>query len=89
MAHVKNSFASFDTTGRGFVPVNAFIGLYLRIWLLMKLGERDLLRANIKEFFGGMVRKTGTLHEYKQKKGSYDHGFASFAAIAIDLIENK
>ena len=63
MSHVKNSFAEFDTTGRGFVPVNAFIGLYLRIWLLMKLGEREILKADIKGFFGGMVKSTGTLWE--------------------------
>ena len=89
MAHVKNSFADFDTTGRGFVPVNAFIGLYLRIWLLMELGERELLKANIKEFFGGMVKSTGTLWEYKQHKGSYDHGFASFVAEAICFVERE
>ncbi len=89
MAHVKNSFADFDATGRGFVPVNAFIGLYLRIWLLMELGERELLAENIKEFFGGMVKSTGTLWEYKQHKGSYDHGFASFVAEAICFVENE
>lgn len=86
-AHVYNSFADFDTTGRGFVPVNAFIGLYLRIYALMQLGEADLLRENLKSFFGGMVASTGTLWEYKQLKGSHDHGFASFAAIAIDFVE--
>lgn len=89
MAHVRNGFADFDATGRGFVPVNAFIGLYLRIWLLMELGERELLKANIKEFFGGMVKSTGTLWEYKQHKGSYDHGFASFVAEAICFVEQK
>ncbi len=88
MAHVENSFADFDTTGRGFVPVNAFIGLYLRIWLLMKLGKKELLASDIKSFFSGMVAATGTLWEYKQHKGSYDHGFASFVALAIDLVES-
>ena len=86
-AHVGNSFADFDTTGRGFVPVNAFIGLYLRILSLMMLGERDLLCADLKSFFGGMVASTGTLWEYKQLKGSHDHGFASLAAMAIDYVE--
>ncbi len=88
MAHVENSFADFDTTGREFVPVNAFIGLYLRIWLLMKLGKKELLASDIKSFFGGMVKSTGTLWEYKQHKGSYDHGFASFVALAIDFVES-
>ena len=88
MAHVENRFADFDTAGREFVPVNAFIGLYLRIWLLMKLGKRELLCADVKDFFSGMVASTGTLWEYKQHKGSHDHGFASFVALAIDLVES-
>ena len=87
-AHVANSFAEFDTTGRGFVPVNAFIGLYLRIYALMQRGEKELLKENLKSFFGGMVASTGTLWEYKQLKGSHDHGFASFAALAIDFVES-
>ena len=87
MQYVRDSFASFDQTGREFVPVNAFIGLYLRLWLLMRLGERELLAENLKDFFGGMVASTGTLWEYKQHKGSYDHGFASFAALAIAYAE--
>ena len=87
-AHVGNSFADFDTTGRGFVPVNAFIGLYLRILTLMALGEKEMLSFDLKSFFGGMVASTGTLWEYKQLKGSHDHGFSSLAAMAIDFVEN-
>lgn len=86
--HAREGFANFDLTDQQFVEVNAFIGLYLRIWWLMESGERTLLEKNIKEFFSGMVASTGTLWEYKQKKGSFDHGFASFAALAIDYIEN-
>lgn len=86
--YVRNSFADFNTEGRGFVPVNAFIGLYLRILTLMQMGEKDLLKEDLKSFFGGMVASTGTLWEYKQLKGSHDHGFASLAAIAIDFVEN-
>ncbi|MBQ9783402.1 MAG: hypothetical protein IJW44_02670 [Clostridia bacterium] len=86
--YVGNNFSTFNTEGRGFVPVNAFIGLYLRICTLMKLGEKDLLREDLKSFFGGMVASTGTLWEYKQFKGSFDHGFASLAALAIDFVEN-
>ena len=86
--YVGNSFATFDTEGRGFVPVNAFIGFYLRICTLMRLGKKELLRQDLKSFFGGMVASTGTLWEYKQFKGSFDHGFASLAALAIDFGEN-
>ena len=86
--YVGNSFATFAPNGREFVPVNAFIGLYLRICALMKLGEKNLLRRDLKGFFGGMVASTGTLWEYKQFKGSFDHGFTALAALAIDFVEN-
>ncbi len=87
--YVENNFENFDAEGRGFVPVNAFIGLYLRVLVLLKLGKLDLLEDDIKNFFGGMVDTTGTLWEYKQHKGSYDHGFASFVAIAINEIDKN
>lgn len=74
---------------RNFVPVNAFIGLYLRLMALLKLGYYELLLEDVKGFFGGMVEKTETLWEYRQQKGSYDHGFASFAAVAIWRAINK
>ena len=86
--YVRNSFSSFEPGDRQTVPVNAFIGLYLRICALMKLGMKDTLRADLKGFFGGMVESTGTLWEYKQFKGSFDHGFAALAALAIDFVEN-
>ncbi|MBR2293549.1 MAG: hypothetical protein IKA44_04520 [Clostridia bacterium] len=85
--YVGNNFSTFQTEGRGFVPVNAFIGMYLRISALMKLGEKETLRQDLKAFFGGMVESTGTLWEYKQFKGSFDHGFASFAALAVSFVE--
>lgn len=87
--YLHNSFSSFDAKDRAFVPVNAFIGLYLRLWLLMELGERKLLAQNLKDFFAAMVNATSTLWEYKQHKGSYDHGFTSFAAITIAFAEEN
>ncbi len=63
--------------------INAFIGLYLRIEVLLKMGEYALLIQNIKEFFGDMEQYTGTLWEYRSFKGSYDHGFASYVLVAI------
>ena len=88
-AHIMNGFDGFDTENRGFVPVNAFIGFYVKICALMKLSWWEILEKDIKSFFGGMVASTGTLWEYKQHKGSYDHGFASFAAIAVNEIEKN
>lgn len=64
------------------IPVNAFIGAYLRIEALLKMGEYTLLLDNIRDFFGKMEQRTGTLWEYRQLKGSYDHGFASYAVAA-------
>ena len=88
-AHILDNFESFDKAGREFVFVNAFIGFYLKMCVLMKMGEKELLSKAVKDFFGGMVESTGTLWEYAQRKGSHDHGFASFAAVAIDFIEKK
>lgn len=86
--HIDSNFSEFEAGERSFVPVNAFIGMYLRLCVLMKLEKKEVLKKDLKEFFGGMTESTGTLWEYKQFKGSFDHGFASLSAIAIDYIEN-
>ncbi len=84
-AHIKDGFKAFaENLGeRAFVPVNAFIGLYLRIMMLVKMGEKEILVEDVKAFFGGMAHDTGTLWENKGKNGSLDHGFASYAAAAM------
>ena len=81
--HVLTGCRDLCQDGRCFVPVNAFIGLYLRILTLLKLKEYDILLSELDDFFGGMVEKTQTLWEYRQLKGSHDHGFASYAAVAM------
>ncbi len=80
--HIENGFSAFSEHP-DFVPVNAFIGRYLRMQTLMMLEKYDILLENIKTFFLGMAQTTGTLWEYKDGKGSKDHGFASFAAVAL------
>lgn len=65
------------------MEVNAFIGLYLRLEVLLQMKEYELLLDNVKGFFGNMEQYTGTLWEYRQFVGSYDHGFASYALLAI------
>ena len=65
------------------IPINAFIGVYLRLEALLKLKEYDLLLSDIAAFFGQMDRDTGTLWEYRERKGSRDHGFASYALVAM------
>ena len=63
--------------------VNAFIGAYLRLEALLKMGEKELVLSDIRSFFGQMAQHTGTLWEYRQEKGSKDHGFASYAVVAV------
>ncbi len=65
------------------VEINAFIGVYLRLEALLKIGEYELVLKDIEEFFGHMERATGTLWEHRDGKGSLDHGFASYALSAI------
>lgn len=81
--HILTGCKTVPESGRRFVPINAFIGLYLRITALLKLGYYKTLLEEMEYFFGGMVEKTGTLWEYRQMKGSFDHGFASFVLPAI------
>ena len=83
--HIKDGFLSFaqNLNGRDYVPVNAFIGRYLRMQTLLMLGEYEILLENVGTFFSGMAETTSTLWEYKDGKGSKDHGFASYAAVAI------
>jgi alpha-L-rhamnosidase len=84
-SHIDDGFRSFaeNLGGRDFVPVNAFIGRYLRMQTLLMLEKYEILLENVGTFFSGMAKTTGTLWEYKDGKGSKDHGFASYAAVAI------
>lgn len=89
LAHIRTHFQHFDPSRREFVPVNAFIGMYLRIELLMKMKEKALLSDDLKDFFAHMVQDTGTLWEHKHHAGSYDHGFASYAALAVRYVTDS
>ena len=74
---IRDGFSAYS---KPMCRINAFIGMYLRMWTLARLGDRELLMENIRHFFGGMSEKTGTLWEYKTMTNSLDHGFASFVA---------
>lgn len=87
--HVLEGCRGVDTSTRKFVPVNAFIGLYLRLKTLLKLEQYQLLLDEVGDFFGHMAEKTGTLWEYREMKGSFDHGFASYAAYAMCVALEK
>ena len=58
-------------------------GIYLRMELLNIYGKYSQLLAEIKDYFLGMARETGTLWERYEGKASRDHGFASYVAVAI------
>ena len=79
--HIENGFKDFKEE---YAPINAFIGFYLRMLVLLNMEKYDLLLSDIKDFFYNMAKTTGTLWEYKEGLGSRDHGFASFVAYVID-----
>ena len=56
---------------------NAFIGNYLRIELLYRDGKFDEVLDNIRGYFIGMAKETGTLWEHDKPEASCNHGFAS------------
>jgi len=64
--------------------INAFIGVYLRLEALLKMGEYELVLRDVRDFFGTMEQETGTLWESREReRGSKDHGFASYALVAL------
>jgi alpha-L-rhamnosidase len=68
-------------------PANALMGIYLRMELLSELNEREKLKNEIKDYFGTMALKTGTLWEHKFMASSLNHGFASFVGAVIRKID--
>ena len=73
----------------GIEPINAFIGVYMRIETMLRLGNYELMLSEIKSFFSSMDAVTGTLWEYRTPTGSLDHGFASYVLSAIlEALEN-
>ncbi len=68
-------------------PANALMGIYLRMELLLELKETEKLKSEIKDYFGAMALKTGTLWEHKFMASSLNHGFAAFVGAVIRKIE--
>ncbi len=88
-SHIFSGCEGVAESGRTFTPVNAFIGLYLRLKALLGLKLYDTLLKEVEYFFGEMADKTETLWEYRGEIGSYDHGFASYAAYAMCVALEK
>lgn len=88
-AYVKDGFASFDAGENKFCPINAFIGLYLRMNVLINMEDSRLMAENLKSFCLHMSRTTGTLWEYRDGVwGSLDHGFASYVALTVPFADS-
>ncbi len=69
------------------VPVsNAFIGNYLRLFILFEDGEYGKMLREIESFFLPMAEKTGTLWENMTDYASCCHGFASHVAYWLNKI---
>lgn len=61
-----------------------FIGIYLKIDVLLNMNMPDLALEVIKANFLPMAKESGTLWEHLSGYKSRNHGFASYAAVAID-----
>ena len=70
----------------GILPSEMIFGVYLRMQLLMKWGEREILKRDLIGLFGKMHEGTDTLWEYLSGKGSRDHGMCSFVTIPVAFV---
>lgn len=69
-------------------PAAPFIGKYLRLIMLLRMKQFTSVLNDISGYFAGMAKTTGTLWENDKKEslehgGSLNHGFASFAGVAL------
>lgn len=85
---IKHEFTANRKTYPEIVKIDMFIGVYMRLLCLLKLNEYDLILTDVKEYFGEMGVSTRTLWEHINGHASRDHGFASFAAYALDVAYN-
>ena len=68
----------------GYLPwmgkPNVMYGIYMRIDLLMRNGDRKGVLDECMRYFLPMAEKTGTLWEHNDTRASCVHGFASYVA---------
>jgi len=86
---VLDGFSPLGERDPRIEPANAFMGMYLRMDILLAQGRYKQLLEEIKQFFGGMARHTGTLWEHKNDAASLNHGFASYAGVVLRKIMEK
>ena len=80
---------SSEIDGIYIEPANALMGIYLRMEILFDWGCKELLQKEIKAYFGHMAELTGTLWEHKTNAASMNHGFASFAGVILQKLEEN
>jgi len=68
---------------------NAFIGNYMRMMILMEMGEYAQVLQDIRDYFGFMAEKTGSLWEFDTPRASCCHGFASYVALWLMELKEK
>ena len=68
---------------------NAFMGILLRMDILLAWGRKDMVINQIKGYFLHMAKRTGTLWEHKNIAASLNHGFPSYIAALLLEIFNK
>ncbi len=68
----------------GVHPAAAFIGKYLRLQFLCREKRREQVLAECRALFLPMARRTGTLWENLNERGSCCHGFASYLACVLN-----
>jgi len=68
---------------------NAFIGNYMRMMILMEMGEYAKVLKDIRDYFGFMAEQTGSLWEYDTPRASCCHGFASYVALWLMELKEK
>ncbi|HAX97239.1 MAG TPA: hypothetical protein DCY35_12095 [Prolixibacteraceae bacterium] len=62
---------------------NAFIGNYLRMEILHRWREYGKIIHEVKDYFYNIAKTTGTLWEHARIVDSLNHGFTSYAGVAI------
>ncbi len=85
---ITRVFAADRKSRPEIIKIDMFIGVYMRLLTLLKLGEYDLVLKCVTAYFGEMGKTTRTLWEHSHGRASKNHGFASFAAYALDKAYN-
>lgn len=85
--YINNLFLGNEKLPDNAEPSGLFMGIYLKLELLLKRKEFEIAKKYIIDIFYDMAIATGTLWEQRGLKGSLDHGFPSYVTLLIQEIE--